>query len=382
MERITTIENEITKLKAQADETDWHNQRIQGTLTDCANNLFSLIGGESCHFHLSIAKGAPIDYEFSVNRRLHGRAAAPGEGGLTNKVISSFLGKDKEHSTGWVRLTYNEANGRSFSSFDKKRLADLAYMIGMVIQESLASYREIVKADCNQLAMIVSFMRVLEAKSKWTLGHSAKVANVGIALLDAALGNEEWVSTIDQEEIDRLEHWFKFGALLHDIGKVGVNDSILDKSGKLTADEFDKMKIHAGVGGSLLDVLGSECAKSIIPIIKHHHENYDGSGYPEGLKGIDIPSGARILKVSDVFCALTEDRPYRGTFSLSVTINEIKSHKGKMFDPILVDIFSQLPLEEFIKENAQHDAEMKAQLEVAETKAGPEEEKEDKANNG
>lgn len=342
MEKIDTIESEIEKLKIKAKGIEWNNPRIQKSLTDCANTLFDLIGGESCHFFISPKRGEPVAYEFSISRKIHTKKPVANKK-LSNKVISSFMGKDKSSSPGWVRLTYDEDSELSFSSSDNKRVSDLAQMIGLVIQDTLISTGETIKAECNQLAMIFAFIKVLEAKSNWTLGHSVKVTNIGITLLTAALGNEEWVSFIDHEEIDKLERWFRFAGLLHDIGKVGVSDAILDKPEKLTEEEFNKIKVHTGIGGSLLEILGLECTTAIVPLIKHHHENFDGTGYPHGLKGNEIPSGARIMKVADVFCALLEERPYRVGLSYSVAMKEITNQKGKMFDPVLVDIFSRLP---------------------------------------
>lgn len=342
MEKIETIESELEKLKIKAAGIDWNNPRIQKSLTECANTLFDLIGGESCHFFVSPKRDVPVAYEFLISRKIQSKKPAT-NGELYNKVISSFMGKDKPSSVGWVRLTYDKDNELSFSSSDKRRLSDLAQVIGLAVKDALISSGESVKAECNQLAMIFTFIKILEAKCKWTYGHSVTVANTGITLLTAALGNEECVSNIDQDEINKLEQWFKFGGLLHDVGKIGVSDAILDKPEKLTKDEFDKVKIHAGIGGSLLEILGLECTKTIIPIIKHHHENFDGTGYPDGLKGDEIPFGARVIKIADVFCALSEERPYRVGLPFSAAMKEITSQKGKMFDPILSDIFCGLP---------------------------------------
>lgn len=360
MEKITDIESEIEKLKIKAKGMDWSNPRIQKTLTDCANALFDLIGWESCHFHISQKRGEPVAYEFSVNSKSHAKRPAI-DRKLYNKVISSFMGKDKSSSMGWVRLTYNEDNELSFSSFDKRRLSDLAQMVGLIIHDTVTFSGEVIKAECNQLAMIFTFIKILEAKSQWTFGHSARVTNVGITLLTAALGNEEWVSRLDQEEVDKLERWFKFAGLLHDIGKIGISDAILDKPDKLTKEEFEKVKIHAGIGGSLLEILGSECTDTIIPMIKHHHENFDGTGYPHGLKGDEIPVGARILKIADVFCAVSEERPYRDGLSYSQALNEIKDQIGKCFDPVLADIFCRLPSEYFIEGGGKSSEEDKFQ---------------------
>src|SRR5205807_4171198 len=112
---------------------------------------------------------------------------------------------------------------------------------------------------------------------------------------------------------------------------------ILNKPGKLTANEFDRMKLHADVGADILSAV--EFPYPVIPIVRHHHENWDGTGYPDGLSGANIPIGARILSVVDCFDALTSDRPYRQKLSASQAIEILKDRRGSMYDPLVVDTF-------------------------------------------
>jgi putative nucleotidyltransferase with HDIG domain len=131
-------------------------------------------------------------------------------------------------------------------------------------------------------------------------------------------------------------------ALLHDTGKLAIPEHILNKPGKLTTGEFEKMKEHASVGAEILSSI--QFPYPVVPIVRHHHENWDGTGYPDGLKGIEIPVGARILAVVDCFDALTSDRPYRPAMSDEDAVTILLQRRGAMYDPLIVDTFvSKLP---------------------------------------
>ena len=126
-------------------------------------------------------------------------------------------------------------------------------------------------------------------------------------------------------------------ALLHDTGKIAVPEHILNKPGKLTPAEFEKMKLHAPIGAEILSSI--EFPYPVVPIVRHHHENWDGTGYPDGLKGAEIPLGARILSVVDCFDALTSDRPYRRRMTDEQALKIITDRRGTMYDPLVVDTF-------------------------------------------
>lgn len=138
------------------------------------------------------------------------------------------------------------------------------------------------------------------------------------------------------DEIETL--WL--GGLLHDIGKVGTSDTILDKSDKLTDDEFEIVKKHPVQGASILESIKQ--FKNITSIIKHHHERYDGKGYPDGLKGKETPLLARILCVADAYDAMTADRPYKKAMTKETAIEELKKCSGTQFDPQVVEVFLQV----------------------------------------
>ena len=167
--------------------------------------------------------------------------------------------------------------------------------------------------------------RAIDAKSPWTAGHSERSTKLALKI-----GR---VMGLNREELDNLHR----GGLLHDIGKLGIPLDVLDKDGKLTAEEKQLMEKHASVGARILEPIGAYA--EVIPIVLQHHECYDGSGYPDGLRGKEISLGARIFALADRFEALTSDRPYRKALDLKRTITYIKDRDGTEFDPKVVKAF-------------------------------------------
>lgn len=172
---------------------------------------------------------------------------------------------------------------------------------------------------------VESLRLAVDAKDSYTKNHSDRVAYYSI-LIGQKLG-------LSQEEIETL----KDGALFHDIGKIGIPDAILQKPGKLTDDEYDDIKNHPSIGAKIL--APAKIFGSIIDIVKHHHERFDGKGYPSSLKGEEIPLLARIVCVADSFDAMTSDRSYRPRFTLLKALDELENGKGTQFDPRIVDAF-------------------------------------------
>ena len=165
----------------------------------------------------------------------------------------------------------------------------------------------------------------VEAKDTYTRGHSDRVSEYSV-LIGEKLG-------LSEEDIRRL----RIGGLFHDVGKIGVPDNILQKNGKLTDDEYSEIKNHPSIGAHILST--ASIFKDIIPIVKHHHERYDGNGYPSRLKGEDIPYLARIAAIADAFDAMTSKRVYRDSLSIDIVISEIEKNKGTQFDPQIADAF-------------------------------------------
>ena len=175
----------------------------------------------------------------------------------------------------------------------------------------------------------------VEAKDTYTRGHSDRVSEYSV-LIGQKLG-------LSEDDIKRL----RIGGLFHDVGKIGVPDSILQKEGKLTDDEYSQIKDHPTIGAHILSP--ASIFQDIIPIVKHHHERYDGKGYPSQLKGEDIPYLARITAVADSFDAMTSRRTYRDSLPIDVVIEEFKNNKGTQFDPEITDVFLDILSNEYDK---------------------------------
>ncbi|MGE0705817.1 MAG: HD domain-containing phosphohydrolase, partial [Vicinamibacterales bacterium] len=179
------------------------------------------------------------------------------------------------------------------------------------------------------LSTIETLAMAIDAKDQITHGHIRRVQSY-------AVGLAKKVGVSDEKLIKAIEA----AALLHDMGKLAVPEYILNKPGKLTAAEFEKMKLHAGVGADILSAI--DFPYPVVPIVRHHHENWDGTGYPTGIKGTDIPIGARILSVVDCFDALTSDRPYRPKLSDEDALQILSQRRGTMYDPLIVDTFMRV----------------------------------------
>lgn len=176
------------------------------------------------------------------------------------------------------------------------------------------------------LSTIETLAMAVDAKDQVTHGHIRRVQRYAVGLA-RALGVKE------ASQIKAVEA----AALLHDMGKLAIPEYILNKPGRLTEAEFDKMKLHAGIGADILSAV--EFPYPVVPIVRHHHENWDGTGYPDKIRGTQIPLGARILSVVDCFDALTSDRPYRPALSDQDALKIIMARRGSMYDPLVVDTF-------------------------------------------
>jgi HD-GYP domain-containing protein (c-di-GMP phosphodiesterase class II) len=136
---------------------------------------------------------------------------------------------------------------------------------------------------------------------------------------------------------DEQLEFLQYAALLHDVGKIGIDEKILCKPGKLDKMEWGTVKEHPLMGASIIEPI--DLFTGILPYVIHHHESFDGEGYPRGLRGSEIPYGARIIAVADAFDAMTSDRPYRKAYSAPAAIEEIKEKAGAQFDPTVVQAF-------------------------------------------
>ena len=212
---------------------------------------------------------------------------------------------------------------KRFAEKDLYYLSFLAQSAAQAI-ENLALYENIYE---NLFATLYAFVKAVEARDLYTRLHSSRVTGLSI-VLGKQLG-------CSKEELDILN----FAGHLHDIGKIGIRDDILLKPGRLTDDEFEKIKDHPVIGANILEQLGLWERER--QIIRCHHERFDGSGYPDGIKQQDIPFLARILSVADVYDAMASDRAYRKKMEDSVIIKIINEGDGTQFDPNVVAAFNQ-----------------------------------------
>ena len=174
------------------------------------------------------------------------------------------------------------------------------------------------------LDTIRALAAAIDAKDPYTKGHSERVSEMSVVLAQEL--------NLSDNDIENIE----YTALLHDIGKIGIDDSILGKKGSLTDQEFDKIKEHTIMGANIIQPV--DFLKNSYRAIYHHHERYNGKGYPDGIKSEDIPILARIIAVADAYDAMSSDRPYRKKLSKDKILKELKDQSGKQFDPEIVKV--------------------------------------------
>jgi putative two-component system response regulator len=193
----------------------------------------------------------------------------------------------------------------------------------------------------TRLQIIKRLSKASEFRDNETGNHIIRVSNT-CKLIAQRLG---W----DRDKCDILEH----AAPMHDVGKIGIPDEILLKPGRLDPKEFEIMKTHSSIGGSILGGDNSELLVTACELALSHHEKWDGTGYPNGLKGEDIPISGRIVAIADVFDALTSKRPYKKPWPVEEAVDYIRNNSGIQFDPHLVDIFEEL-LPQIIEKNQKY----------------------------
>ncbi len=207
--------------------------------------------------------------------------------------------------------------------------ADLMKSTSMMLAAHLINQRQYHEMQQMFEGTIQSLVSALDAKDTYTCGHSSRVAELGVELAQRLEFDEEGVSRI------------RMAGILHDVGKIGVDDSVLRKPGKLTDDEFEQIKQHPVLGFEILR--GIRPFRKILPAVRHHHESWDGSGYPDGLVGELIPRDAQVLAVADAFDAMTSDRPYRDGMPLEKVIQIFEQGRGKQWAADVVDILLSCP---------------------------------------
>jgi putative nucleotidyltransferase with HDIG domain len=264
---------------------------------------------------------------------------------LNSSLISIALSFEREVSayriwrTNFVWLILNYIGGASVAILLVSYTQNLNLTaLGIIVPILLTTYltfrmslgrlddanRHVEQVNALYMSAIEALAMAVDAKDQITHGHIRRV-QVYATELAKQLG------VTDQQQLQAIEA----AALLHDMGKLAIPEHILNKPGRLTAAEFEKMKRHSDIGADLLASI--PFPYPVVPIVRHHHENWDGTGYPNRIAGTDIPLGARILAVVDCFDALTSDRPYRPRLSTEAAFAIIQERRGTMYDPLIVD---------------------------------------------
>ncbi|MCX7793495.1 MAG: response regulator [Thermodesulfovibrionales bacterium] len=230
-----------------------------------------------------------------------------------------------KRSIGVLGLRYTD--GR-LGTADPEAVVVISRILGITIDNILLFKdlkNKIKEIEDLLISIIKALSNALDAKSPWTKGHSERVSRYSLMIAEEmGLGSES-------------KNILEMAALLHDIGKIGMYDYILNKPDKLLPQEFEIVKLHPVKGAEILRPINQ--LNEVIRIISHHHEHYDGSGYPDGLKGEEIPLLSRILQVADAYDAMTSERPYRKIPGKRRAIEELRICSGRQFDPMVVDAF-------------------------------------------
>lgn len=242
-----------------------------------------------------------------------------------------YISKSKGYKNGMSTIVCSN----DFDFWDDMALSSFASVIakrhsqiGINFDEELVNkfHNEEIFSQNHLLEVVTSLASAIDAKDEYTKGHSSSVSRYAEALARSL--------NLPEKDVERI----KLGAILHDIGKIGIPENVLKKPSKLNDEEWEIMKQHPTIGAEKV-LLPNESLHDLIPIVKYHHEHWDGSGYPEKLKGDEIPLAARIVSVADAYHALISDRPYRKGLSVEKACEILKLGSGIQWDKRLVDEF-------------------------------------------
>lgn len=220
-----------------------------------------------------------------------------------------------------VVFTGPKLSAETYGDYDLDIMMFIANSIALGMENS----HLVTQLQTTYVSTLRSLISIIEAKDPYTKGHTERVASYAMALANRLSFDEETLRTI------------LFGSLLHDIGKMGVLDEIIQKPGPLTEEEWVLMRAHPVVGAQIVEKM--EFLTGTIDIVRHHHESWNGKGYPDGLRGEGIPLLARVVTVADSFDAMTTDRPYRKALSLDEAVRRLEEASGIQFDAALVKVF-------------------------------------------
>lgn len=214
-----------------------------------------------------------------------------------------------------------KANGKDFAARERDLLSGIANQAAVAL-DNATLYNDL---ENLFVGIAWSFASALDAKSPWTAGHSKRVTAYAVAIGEELGHAQEFLTGIQT------------CGLLHDIGKIAVPEKLLDKPGRITRDEYRMIAEHAAQGAKILEHI--DTFQPLLPGIRHHHERWDGRGFPDRLQEEEIPLMARILAVADSYDAMTSDRPYRKRRTRAAALTEIEQCSGSQFDPLVVEAF-------------------------------------------
>jgi len=215
-------------------------------------------------------------------------------------------------------------HSREFSQMELEIFCSLGSQVAIAM-ENANLYKKLKAAFLHTSEALAE---AINSRDPYTGGHVRRVVYYSIKLADE-------IDLTDKEKEN-----LRLSAILHDIGKIGIDDAILRKGGDLSFEEELKMRKHPDIGAKILGFAGE--MKDVIPGVRHHHERFNGSGYPDGIKGRDIPVQARIIAITDAYDALTTKRPYRGAIEKDAALEKLRKSAGTQFDPFLVEKFCEI----------------------------------------
>jgi response regulator RpfG family c-di-GMP phosphodiesterase len=318
LEKLYDFTNKLTSLDNLNDVVDTVIKTIKN-ITGCMRISVMLLSDDDETLYIKKAIGIREDIIKSTRIRIGEKIA--GKAFHDRKIISSSSKshlRDKyfkyQHSGPFMSVPLNEVPFKR----GKKPLANSA---SIAIKNELRK-KALEKASIDTLILLTN---VIEARDKYTQGHSIRVSQYASEIAHRLGFSDDSISEV------------RYGAQLHDIGKIEIPDAVLLKKGSLTIIEYDIMKKHPITSKKIVDHIAF--FDPIKGLFLHHHERFDGGGYPDGIKGRKIEIGARIIAVADAYDAMTSDRPYRKAMSKKVALNILHREKGKQFDPDFVDVF-------------------------------------------
>jgi putative nucleotidyltransferase with HDIG domain len=315
--------DEISRTLGAAAVTILLRDEVTGDLVTAASSDKRTIGGQ----HPRVKSGDGLLWQvMKTGKPLHLPGGAAGKQFADRQIAQSGVAvpiRTKEKTLGLI-YACGPMNGRAFSARDQ------ALLLGIASQAAVALDKANLFHDLENLFVGIawSFASALDAKSPWTAGHSMRVTQFSVAIAEELGQDADFLNSIQT------------CGLLHDIGKIAISEKLLNKKGAITRQERRAIAEHADKGAKILEHI--DAFQPLLPGIRHHHERWDGRGFPDRLMKEDIPLMARMLAVADAYDAMTSDRPYRSRLTRANAIAEIDRCSGSQFDPQIVKAFIEV----------------------------------------